>query len=263
MDSSACKEEMNFALNPDNNKIAIPIILKPRTWLQTSLKDIQSVPKDGKPIAEWESEDSAWLNVENKIAEIINSLSNKPKQKFLDEIDKTEFRNSGIDDIQLSDIFVNPEFDFSTIDGRNEKKEFIVKEFISDKNRFCLISGEDLSGKTSFLYRLFNKETVDKGLHPVFIDGDNVKKTRNFAECIQKALAEQYENVYWNSFYKNIAKILLIDNYAHTISDNFIYWAKENFKYIYIAINSDELLLFFKDSKLKEFLDVSTEYNKN
>ena len=61
---------------------------------------------------------------------------------------------------------------------------------------------------------------------------------------------EQYENFTFDTFMTKDNKILLIDNYSHSISDNIIAWGKENFDYIYIAIDTNELLLFFKDSKL-------------
>lgn len=258
--SKACKEEMEFALNPENNKTAIPIILKPCAWLQTDLKNIQAVPKDGKPIIQWDNEDSAWLDVVNKITATIDTLSTKPKKDFLEKINKTEFRSSGKDCILLSDIFVAPEFEFSTIDGKSDKKFFEFSEFVSEKNRFCFICGESLSGKTSFLYKIFN-DSINKDFYPLLIDGDTVKKTRNFDECIQKALVEQYRGLDFKAFNKKSEKILLIDNYSHSISDNFIFWAKENFEYIYIAIDVNEKLLFFKDSKI--FIDFNIAALRN
>ena len=187
LSSPACKEEIQFALNPDNKKITIPIILKPCTWLHTALKDIQAVPTDGKPILNWESEDSAWLDVAEKITAVIDSFSKKVKKSFLDEINKTEFRNSGKECIKLSDIFVNPSFDFSTIDGKNEKKEFIIEEFLTEKNKYSLISGESLSGKTTVLYRLY-EQSLKKDFYPILIDGNTIKKTRNFEETIQESI---------------------------------------------------------------------------
>ena len=249
LSSSACKEEIQFALNPDNKKITIPIILKPCTWLHTALKDIQAVPTDGRPILNWESEDSAWLDVAEKITAVIDSFSEKVKKSFLYEINKTEFRNSEKECIKLSDIFVNPSFDFSTIDGKNEKREFIIEEFLTEKNKYSLISGESLSGKTSVLYRLY-EQSVKKDFYPILIDGNTIKKTRNFEEIIQKALREQYENFTLNIFWSKRNKILLIDNYSHSVSDNIINWGKEKFDYIYIAIDANELLIFFKDSKV-------------
>ena len=249
LSSSACKEEIQFALNPDNKKITIPIILKPCTWLHSDLKDIQAVPTDGKPIIEWDSEDSAWLDVAEKITAVIDSFSEKVRVSFLDELNRTEFRNSGKECIKLSDIFVNPSFDFSTIDGKSEKKEFTSEDFFTEKNKYSLISGESLSGKTSVLYRLY-EESIKKDYYPVIVDGITIKKTRNFGETIQKSLMEQYENFTFDTFMTKDNKILLIDNYSHSISDNIITWGKENFDYIYIAIDTNELLLFFKDSKL-------------
>ncbi len=148
----------------------------------------------------------------------------------------------------LSDIFVAPEFEFSTIDGKSDKKFFDFTGFVSEKNRLCSICGESLSGKTSFLYKIFN-EAINKNFYPVLIDGDTVKKTRNFDECIQKALVEQYESLDFKAFNKKSEKILLIDNYSHSISDNFICWAKENFEYIYIAIDVNEKLLFLRTAR--------------
>lgn len=249
LNSTACKEELAFALDSNNKKTVIPVILKPCTWQETDLKNIQAVPKDAKPIVEWDVEEKAWLDVVEKIKSTIDSLANKPKQKFLDEINETEFRNSGYDSIKLSDIFVNPKFEFSTIDGKNDEKIFSFTEFVSDKNKYSLISGEYLSGKTSILYRIFT-EAVQKNFFPVFVDGNTVKQSLNFDKCIQKSINEEYENIAWDVFCKKGNKIILIDNYTHRISDNFITYCKETFDYIYIAIDSNEQLLFFKDSRL-------------
>lgn len=63
-------------------------------------------------------------------------------------------------------------------------------------------------------------------------------------------IKDQYDNFHWNDYKNQKNKILLVDGYVHTISDNFITWGKNNFDFIYITIDINDQLLFFKDSKI-------------
>ena len=201
LSSDACKEEINFAMNPQNKKIVIPIILKPCTWIDTKLHNIQAVPKDGKPIVKWDNEDDAWVDIAEGIQKVVNSHSKKPKSGFIDKLNKTEFINSGKDNISLSDIFIEPEIDYTKIDGKSRKETFSFDSFVTHENKYSLILGEQLSGKTSLLNYIFMTAN-DNGFFPLYINGTDIKKSRNFDEIMINLLKEQYDSFAWND-YKN------------------------------------------------------------
>lgn len=41
----------------------IPVILRSCDWKHTPLKDLQALPRDGKPVVEWRPQDRGWLSV--------------------------------------------------------------------------------------------------------------------------------------------------------------------------------------------------------
>ena len=258
LSSKACKKEIDFGLNPANKKIVIPIILKECMWKDTKLKEVLAIPKDGLPVTKWSSEDEAWVNVAENIKRVIERFSGKPKKSFIEELNKTEFVNSGKDNILLSDIFVEPEINFAKIDGKSQKVRFSFEKIISSSDRYCLIIGEQNAGKTGLLSHIYIKAANENGYLPLYIDGSGIKKSRNFEEIMIKQIKDQYENFCWEDYQRCSNKILLVDDYIHTISDNFITWSKENFDFIYIAIDSDEQVLFFKDNTI--FADFNQIY---
>lgn len=262
LSSDACKEEINFAMNPQNKKIVIPIILKPCTWIDTKLHNIQAVPKDGKPIVKWDNEDDAWVDIAEGIQKVVNSHSKKPKSGFIDKLNKTEFINSGKDNISLSDIFIEPEIDYTKIDGKSRKETFSFDSFVTHENKYSLILGEQLSGKTSLLNYIFMTAN-DNGFFPLYINGTDIKKSRNFDEIMINLLKEQYDSFAWNDYKNQENKMLLVDGYIHTISDNFITWSKNNFDFIYITIDISEQILFFKDNKIFADFNQSSLRNMN
>lgn len=89
----------------------LPIIVQPCEWKASPLARLKVLPKDGKAVADWTNENTAWLDVVGQIRRIAEELSNgrsepqiaisaKPiatakyrvKRDF-DEIDKLEFRD--------------------------------------------------------------------------------------------------------------------------------------------------------------------------
>jgi hypothetical protein len=57
--------EMECALKKyqEGRNLVIPVIVQPADWRHTRLRDLQALPKDGKPVVEWAIRDRAWLNV--------------------------------------------------------------------------------------------------------------------------------------------------------------------------------------------------------
>jgi internalin A len=68
--------EMNQALDRHKNGKAevIPIILRDCEWGKAPFGYLQVLPKDGKPVTEWNNIDAAWKNVVNGVEKVIERL---------------------------------------------------------------------------------------------------------------------------------------------------------------------------------------------
>ena len=84
--------------------------------------------------------------------------------------------------------------------------------------------------------------------HPVYFDSSRIYKTINFDQILRQSLKEQYGFVTDEDFRFKKNKVLLVDSFSHSNSDSLIIWAKEHFDYIYVAIDNDEYMLYFKDN---------------
>jgi hypothetical protein len=73
--STYCYErEMQRAIErheADQLKV-IPVILEPCDWLASPLSKFKALPKDGKPVTDWNNQNTAWLNV---VAELRKAVS--------------------------------------------------------------------------------------------------------------------------------------------------------------------------------------------
>src|SRR5262245_58542359 len=56
--------------------VVIPIILSACDWQGAPFSKLQALPKDAKPIKNWDDQDEAWLDVVRGIRRVIESLSN-------------------------------------------------------------------------------------------------------------------------------------------------------------------------------------------
>lgn len=80
LNSDYCYDiEMKFALERhlNNDAVVIPIIIRPCDWKNTTLKDIEMLPQDAKPITLWDNQDLAFLNVSHGIRSVINKIANR------------------------------------------------------------------------------------------------------------------------------------------------------------------------------------------
>lgn len=77
--------------------MAVPIIVRPCSWLGTDLASIMAVPRDGKPISTWRDKDEAWCDVVRGIRALVEGLPPKlasrspaptPRERETDEIDR-------------------------------------------------------------------------------------------------------------------------------------------------------------------------------
>jgi len=74
--SEYCYEtETIFALeqHEKGHAIVVPIVVRPCYWEISAFKHLQLLPKDAKPIVDWESLDAAWLSITKAIHQLTQS----------------------------------------------------------------------------------------------------------------------------------------------------------------------------------------------
>ena len=110
--SNECMKEWEYAkqLSAEGKLIfRIPIILRDCSWPDLLDKDdVKALPDDGKPVANFDSEDTAWLQVYEGIKAVVNQLKETCilKPEFRQEMERTEFLS--LQHVKLQDIFVFP-----------------------------------------------------------------------------------------------------------------------------------------------------------
>ena len=119
INSNYCYEkefEKALEMQKSNQIIIIPVIVEDCDWLNTPFQQFKALPKDGKPISEWNSENTAFLNVIQEIRNLTSGVANqksqsetkvsntlsknyKIKQDF-DSIQKLEFEEKTFDEVK-------------------------------------------------------------------------------------------------------------------------------------------------------------------
>ena len=74
--SRACQKEMSDALerrkDQHDHVVVIPIVLRPCSWKDCpELSDLRAIPRDGLPVAKWQSEDEAFLDIYNELKRVL------------------------------------------------------------------------------------------------------------------------------------------------------------------------------------------------
>lgn len=245
--SEYCLKEMSMALN--NNK-SFPIILSHCDWKNNELlQNIKALPKDGKPITDYTNSSEAYQFIASEFRQKIQKESNiiAPKENFKSKLEKINFLHPNKSKITLSDTFVAPNIKNSS-NEKNKEKIFKIEEILKDEDyKEVLFFSPFYSGKTSLLKYMYLL-LLQEGIYPLYIQGKNIVKTKYFEEDIKKCFDEQYNGDYniWKKF-NNI--YFLIDDYSHSISNDFIAYLRENFENakIIVTIEQEEYFSFFKD----------------
>ena len=246
--SKACSDEMKYALEHINTKTIVPIILRKSTWKDTECKRLQALPKDGRPISNWDNPDEAWMNVYEGIKRIIEKKNEiKYKNSFIQEIEKINFVSTTKKNVTLTDLFVWPEFQLYSINTSEKNIEGSITLFSSIKAPLSILTGVELSGKTSIARQLI-LDSIKFNIKGLLLDGDMIFKTKKFDAMAENAFSLQYQGDFTE--YKKVKnKLLIIDNFHHKVSKNIISWGKSNFDYMLVIIENEEFMLYYKDDE--------------
>lgn len=120
--SNYCYEkEMSRALQRHEAGEArvVPIIIEPCDWTASPLRKLKALPKDGKPVAEWTNQNTAFFDVVTELRRIVTESQSEPSsdttkiseaptpegrryrvKKDFDEIDRGDYREKAFEEIR-------------------------------------------------------------------------------------------------------------------------------------------------------------------
>lgn len=95
----------------------------------------------------------------------------------------------------------------------NIRDETIKSNDIDFDGRTILLAGEELSGKTKYLHRIYTN-FLSKGINPVFVDSKVVKRTtlNDFNKILDKQLIVQYKDSEFFKILPKCKRAILIDD---------------------------------------------------
>ena len=239
----------------------IPIILRDCPWQDLLADDdIKALPNDGKPVRQYKSQDSAWLEVYEGIKAVVNELRRVfiPKQEFLDRIEQTYFFSRRR--IKLQDSFV---FLRMTSSGFRASEQTDHNTAISNPNqllemKYALIHGQEKIGKTALARYLFLSLLEES--KPVLLLDMAQSGIRSNELFLQNLYTSQFSGDY-RLWARQTDKTLIIDNMTSTRrSLDFVIFAKCIFDRIIVVQSSDVFYSFFMDeSRLADFQELKIE----
>ena len=107
--SSECIKETKRSLDlHDRSQVrVVPVIVRPCAWKENhGLSKLLALPKDGKPISEWDNRDKAFLNVHDGVREILEAMPFSLKREVRDDLTEIEFISHSDENVRLDDFFV-------------------------------------------------------------------------------------------------------------------------------------------------------------
>ncbi len=254
IDSDECLREWKHAKQlSDEGKLIfrIPIIVRDCTWKDLLLNDdVKALPEDGTAVANFDNEDTAWMQVYEGIKEVINELRNIfiPKLDYIRETEETDF--AAEDDIRLQDIFVFPTllcFSSESKSSRLEMEKIIDPADLLAK-KYTLIHGADMSGKTAlgrYLYLSLAEDSSTPVLHIDLQEVSRKPQEKVFSDAYYRQFSGDYS--LWK---QQEGKILILDNLSSVPRlIELIELARDLFDNIIITLSTDIFYAFFRDEK--------------
>ena len=258
IDSQECRKEWEYAYQLCTTGRAgfrIPIVIRACPWLDMLKSDaVKALPKDGKPVALYEDQDTAWLEVYQGIKTVVNTIRNcfAPREEFINELERTEFISQ--QHIKLQQLFIFPRLTNDTewdID-QPPYSSASVKEREIRNATYTLIHGEEKSGKTALARHLY-LSLVEEGKAVLLVD---LKERRDGLN--ENFLRQTYQTQFHGEFSlwsQQRDKTLVVENMTESPrAIRFIEQAKEAFEKIIITTSSDTFYSYFRDeSSLADF----------
>jgi len=132
--------------------IIVPVICEPCDWLNTPFSEFKALPKDGKPISDWQNANTAFLDIIFELRNILGSIGMAPDtaainfpavtgilntknyrvKKDFDSIQKMEFIDSAFTDVKelldryLKEIVILPDIKFRIVKDKESEFECIL-----------------------------------------------------------------------------------------------------------------------------------------
>ena len=263
--SDECIKEWEYAKQLDAEEkliFRIPIILRDCSWKDLLRNDdIKALPKDGNSIANFDNKDNAWLQVYEGIKVVINQLGEAftPKSEFLREMEKTDFVS--LQHVKLQDIFVFPTMSYYLPQVKDGP---LAKKTVKDQadlltNKYLLIHGEEMSGKTALGRHLFLSLVNDWSSPVLHIDLKEVSR-KPYEDVVSEAYYRQFSGDY-SLWKQQKSKILILDNLSSAShSLEFIGFSRGLFDKIVVTLSSDIFYSFFRDeTRLADFRELKIE----
>jgi hypothetical protein len=134
-------------LQEEAELVIVPVIVEPCDWLNTPLSKFKALPKDGKSISTWENKNTAFVDVIQKLRQLIENaqltdeIQRKPANSFIPKTGRNYRVQKDFDSIQIME-FIEQSF--------KEVKEHInrflqeINELDNIKSRLIKDGNEDL-----------------------------------------------------------------------------------------------------------------------
>ena len=265
IDSDECMKEWKHAkqLSAEGKLIfRIPIIVRDCPWKDLLHNDNpKALPEDGTAIANFDNEDTAWMQVYENIKDVINELRRTfiPKLEFIREMEETEF--AAEDAIRLQDIFVFPTLLYFSPETKSSRLEMETIKDSADllAKKYTLIHGADMSGKTALGRYLFLSLAQDPSTPVLHIDLQEVSRKpeeKVFSDAYYRQFSGDYS--LWK---QQEGKVLILDNLSSVPRlIELIELARDLFDNIIITLSTDIFYAFFRDeTRLAEFHEMEIQ----
>lgn len=221
--SGACKEEMKRAYEMQKTKgiAVVPIILSNCLWLEDErLKRSLALPTDGKPVANFNNQDDAWMDVCKGMKPVIDRL-NKVKDlafkaghmEFLKDASLFTKAHEKKEILTMEDIFVSP--DLIRYDEEANKRERMSFDLVAEQfyaGERIVIAGDDQSGKTT-LAKVMIQRLKEKYFIPVYLKDEQELLQGNLPYRISQLFKEQYETAYELSDFDEDRIVPIVDDF--------------------------------------------------
>lgn len=235
----------------------IPIIVRACDWHNSPIGEIQATPKDGKPVASYTDQDSAWMDVIGEIKRVIEELKKKNistaggnlvSKDFNDFLkDTTIPLNNDQGEVYFQDIYIPP---YLKCLEKDKYKKYGVESLLKP-GKYILL-GDEQAGKTSLLKHLFQEKNKD-GIGALYLDLLKIRSLKDPNHIIQESLRKIYPDRE-----KETINILLLDNFdkAHfnrQSKEAFINYLNSSFEHIIVSFN-------YSNNYIKEDLNCFNDY---